>query len=173
MALAISTGLRGGRRHRRAREHHAHIEEGMKPPCRRPSGAAKIGFTVLSMSMSLVAVFIPLLLMGGMRGPPLPRVCGDAGGRPSLVSLVVSLTTTPMMCARLLRRARRAASGLYRGDESASSVSSAPTTGRSAWALAPHGPDAGRYILLTSRLEPCYSTSSCPRASSRSRTPAG
>ncbi|PMY05175.1 efflux RND transporter permease subunit, partial [Pseudomonas sp. GW460-13] len=65
-------------------------------------GAREVGFTVLSMSLSLIAVFIPLLMMGGIVG----RLFQEFAITLSvaiLVSLVVSLTTTPMMCARLLR----------------------------------------------------------------------
>ena len=75
-------------------------------------GAREIGFTVLSMSMSLVAVFIPILLMGGIVGR-LFREFAVTLSVAILVSLVVSLTTTPMMCAQLLQaergRAARAA----------------------------------------------------------------
>src|SRR5438477_1532092 len=65
-------------------------------------GAAEIGFTVLSMSTSLVAVLNPILLMGGIVG----RLFREFAVTLSVaigVSLLVSLTTTPMMCARLLR----------------------------------------------------------------------
>ncbi|PLQ02400.1 efflux RND transporter permease subunit [Cupriavidus pauculus] len=79
-----------------------HIEEGMKPMAAALRGAREVGFTVLSMSLSLIAVFIPLLLMGGIVG----RLFQEFAITLSvaiLVSLVVSLTTTPMMCALLLR----------------------------------------------------------------------
>ncbi|MCY1257631.1 Multidrug resistance protein MdtC [compost metagenome] len=79
-----------------------HIEEGMKPLAAALRGAREVGFTVLSMSLSLIAVFIPLLMMGGIVG----RLFQEFAITLSvaiLVSLVVSLTTTPMMCARLLR----------------------------------------------------------------------
>ncbi|WP_019449471.1 efflux RND transporter permease subunit [Cupriavidus sp. BIS7] len=79
-----------------------HIEEGMKPLAAALRGAREVGFTVLSMSLSLIAVFIPLLLMGGIVG----RLFQEFAITLSvaiMVSLVVSLTTTPMMCARLLR----------------------------------------------------------------------
>ena len=71
-------------------------------------GAREIGFTVLSMSMSLVAVFIPILLMGGIVGR-LFREFAVTLSVAIAVSLVVSLTTTPMMCAQVpaLGRARR------------------------------------------------------------------
>ena len=64
------------------------------------AGAREIGFTVLSMSISLVAVFIPILLMGGIVGR-LFREFAVTLAVAIVVSLVVSLTTTPMMCAQL------------------------------------------------------------------------
>ena len=64
-------------------------------------GAREVGFTVLSMSLSLIAVFIPILLMGGIVGR-LFREFALTLSVAILVSLVVSLTATPMMCARLL-----------------------------------------------------------------------
>ena len=66
-------------------------------------GAQEIGFTVLSMTTSLVAVFIPILLMGGIVGR-LFREFAVTLSVAILVSLLVSLTMTPMMCARLLKR---------------------------------------------------------------------
>src|SRR4030095_15808406 len=62
----------------------------------------EVGFTVLSMSLSLIAVFIPILLMGGIVGR-LFREFSVTLAVAILVSLVISLTTTPMMCARLLK----------------------------------------------------------------------
>jgi multidrug efflux pump len=79
-----------------------HVEEGMKPLKAALLGAREVGFTVLSMSISLIAVFIPILLMGGIVGR-LFREFAVTLSVAILVSLVVSLTTTPMMCARLLR----------------------------------------------------------------------
>ena len=79
-----------------------HIENGMQPFKAALLGAREVGFTVLSMSLSLIAVFIPILLMGGVIG----RIFREFAVTLSvavLVSLVVSLTTTPMMCARLLK----------------------------------------------------------------------
>ncbi|HTL98957.1 MAG TPA: multidrug efflux RND transporter permease subunit [Holophagaceae bacterium] len=87
-----------------------HIERGMAPMEAALTGAREIGFTVLSMSLSLVAVFIPILLMGGIVGRLFREfavVLATAIG----VSLLVSLTATPMMCARLLRNEARAAHG--------------------------------------------------------------
>ena len=66
-------------------------------------GAQEIGFTVLSISISLVAVFIPILLMGGIVGR-LFREFAVTLSVAILVSLAISLTTTPMMCSRLLKR---------------------------------------------------------------------
>jgi multidrug efflux pump len=79
-----------------------HMENGMKPYEAAMKGASEIGFTVLSMSTSLVAVFIPILMMAGIVGRLFREfavVLSVAIG----VSLFVSLTTTPMMCARFLR----------------------------------------------------------------------
>jgi multidrug efflux pump len=79
-----------------------HIEAGVQPFAAALRGAREVGFTVLSMSLSLIAVFIPILLMGGIVGR-LFREFAVTLSVAILVSLVVSLTTTPMMCARLLR----------------------------------------------------------------------
>ena len=77
-------------------------------------GAREIGFTVLSISLSLVAVFIPILLMGGIVGR-LFREFAVTLSVAILVSLVISLTTTPMMCALLLSHDRPEDHGrLYR-----------------------------------------------------------
>ncbi|WP_376843187.1 multidrug efflux RND transporter permease subunit [Bordetella pertussis] len=79
-----------------------HIERGATPMRAALRGSREVGFTVLSMSLSLVAVFIPILLMGGVAGR-LFREFAVTLSASILVSLVVSLTLTPMMCARLLR----------------------------------------------------------------------
>ncbi|HET9389694.1 MAG TPA: multidrug efflux RND transporter permease subunit [Steroidobacteraceae bacterium] len=79
-----------------------HIEEGMKPLNAALQGAREVGFTVLSMSLSLIAVFIPILLMGGIVGR-LFREFAVTLSTAILVSLLVSLTTTPMMCSRILK----------------------------------------------------------------------
>jgi multidrug efflux pump len=78
-----------------------HIEAGMPRMEAALLGAREVGFTVMSMSLSLVAVFIPILLMGGMLGR-LFREFAVVMSVAILISLVVSLTTTPMMCARVL-----------------------------------------------------------------------
>ena len=79
-----------------------HIEDGMTPMKATLRGAREVGFTVLSMSLSLIAVFAPILLMGGIVGR-LFREFAVTLSIAILISLAVSLTTTPMMCARLLK----------------------------------------------------------------------
>ena len=79
-----------------------HLEAGMKPFPAALKGAREIGFTVLSMSSSLVAVFIPILMMGGIVGR-LFREFAVVLSTAIAVSLLVSLTTTPCMCAHLLK----------------------------------------------------------------------
>ena len=79
-----------------------HIEAGMARMQAALLGAREVGFTVLSISVSLVAVFIPLLFMGGQTGR-LFREFAVTLSAAVLISLVISLTTTPMMCAWLLK----------------------------------------------------------------------
>ncbi|MBV8652326.1 MAG: multidrug efflux RND transporter permease subunit [Alphaproteobacteria bacterium] len=80
---------------------YRHIENGMKPMEAALKGAGEIGFTIISISLSLVAVFIPLLLMGGIVGR-LFREFAIVVTMTILVSAFVSLTLTPMMCSRFL-----------------------------------------------------------------------
>ena len=82
-----------------------HLEEGMPRLEAALRGAQEVGFTVLSISLSLIAVFIPILLMGGILGR-LFREFTVTLSVAILVSLAISLTTTPMMCALFLRSAR-------------------------------------------------------------------
>ena len=79
-----------------------HLEAGMQPMEAALLGAKEIGFTVVSISLSLIAVFIPILLMGGIVGR-LFREFAVTLSVAIAVSLVISLTATPMMCATLLR----------------------------------------------------------------------
>jgi multidrug efflux pump len=79
-----------------------HIEAGMSRIEAALKGAREVGFTVVSMSISLIAVFIPILLMGGIVGR-LFREFAVTLSMAILISMVVSLTTTPMMCAYVLR----------------------------------------------------------------------
>src|SRR5262249_23681951 len=81
-----------------------HIEAGLAPKQAALVGAREVGFTVVSMSLSLIAVFIPILLMGGIVGRYF-REFAVTLSVAILVSLALSLTTTPMMCSRLLRPA--------------------------------------------------------------------
>ena len=89
-----------------------HIENGVAPFKAAVQGAREVSFTVLSMSLSLIAVFIPILLMGGVVGR-LFREFAITLSAAILVSLFVSLTVTPMMCARLLRPRSESSQGRF------------------------------------------------------------
>ena len=102
MALTISTGFVVDDAIVVIENVSRHIEQGVRPMQAALKGAREVGFTVLSISLSLVAVFTPILLMGGIVGR-LFREFAVVLSTAILVSLVISLTTTPMMCARLLR----------------------------------------------------------------------
>ena len=82
-----------------------HLENGVKPFAAALKGAQEIGFTVFTISISLIAVFIPLLLMGGIVGR-LFREFAVTLSTAIVVSMIISLTATPMMCAYLLRNER-------------------------------------------------------------------
>ena len=117
MALTISTGFVVDDAIVVIENVTRHLEQGVPPLQAALIGAKEIGFTVLSISISLVAVFIPLLLMGGIVGR-LFREFAVTLSAAILVSLVVSLTTTPMMCSRLLKHQRPEDHGrLYRASE--------------------------------------------------------
>jgi multidrug efflux pump len=79
-----------------------HLESGMEAFAAALQGAKEIGFTVFSISMSLIAVFIPILMMGGIVGR-LFREFAVTLSTAIIVSMIISLTTTPMMCAHLLK----------------------------------------------------------------------
>ena len=102
MALTISTGFVVDDAIVVLENVMRHVEGGMKPYPAALLGAREIGFTVVSMSTSLIAVFIPILLMGGIVGR-LFREFAVTLSAAIAVSLVVSLTTTPMLCARFLK----------------------------------------------------------------------
>ena len=91
-----------------------HIEAGMPPVAAALASAQEVGFTVVSMSLSLIAVFIPILFMGDIVGR-LFREFALTLSAAILLSLVVSLTLTPMMCARLLKQQEK--SVLHRRSE--------------------------------------------------------
>jgi multidrug efflux pump len=101
MALTISTGFVVDDAIVVLENITRHLEKGMSAMDAALKGAAEIGSTVVSMSVSLVAVFIPILMMGGIIGR-LFREFAVVLSVTILVSLAVSLTTTPMMCSRLL-----------------------------------------------------------------------
>jgi multidrug efflux pump len=117
MALTISTGFVVDDAIVVMENITRHLENGMKPFDAALKGAQEIGFTVLSISISLIAVFIPLLLMGGIVGR-LFREFAVTLSTAIVVSMLVSLTTTPMMCAYLLRSEREETHGrLYTASE--------------------------------------------------------
>jgi multidrug efflux pump len=102
MALTISTGFVVDDAIVVMENITRHLEAGMDPFAATLKGAKEIGFTVLTISISLIAVFIPLLLMGGIVGR-LFREFAITLSTAILVSMAISLSTTPMMCAYLLR----------------------------------------------------------------------
>jgi multidrug efflux pump len=118
MALAISTGFVVDDAIVVLENITRYVEQGMDAVQAAFKGAAEIGFTVLSMSTSLVAVFIPLLLMGGIVGR-LFREFAITLSIAIAVSLLVSLTTTPTMCAKFLRPPAKDErhNRIYRGSE--------------------------------------------------------
>jgi len=117
MALAISTGFVVDDAIVVLENITRYVEHGMDAVQAAFKGAAEIGFTVVSMSVSLVAVFIPLLMMGGIVG----RLFREFAVTLSIaigVSLLVSLTTTPTMCAKFLRPPKdEKRNAFYRGSE--------------------------------------------------------
>src|SRR6202140_4595319 len=117
MALAISTGFVVDDAIVVLENITRYVEQGRDAVQAAFKGAAEIGFTVLSMSTSLVAVFIPLLLMGGIVG----RLFREFAVTLSIaiaVSLLVSLTTTPTMCAKFLRPSKNEKHNIfYRASE--------------------------------------------------------
>jgi multidrug efflux pump subunit AcrB len=96
---------------------YRHIEDGMKPLDAALKGAGEIGFTIVSISLSLIAVFIPLLLMGGIVGR-LFREFAMVVSITVVLSAFVSLTLTPMMCARFLKQEHGDRGRFYRFIES-------------------------------------------------------
>ena len=143
-------------------------------------GAGEVGFTVVSMSISLIAVFMPILLMGGILGR-LFREFAVTLSAAILISLVVSLTATPMMAARLIDEPERKTTR-RRGRFGSASGAASPTRfesgfvlihetyeGSLGWAL-DHGLIVLVVLIGTVALN-VYLYTSCPRASSRSRTP--
>jgi len=119
MALTISTGFVVDDAIVVLENITRHIEAGMPRMQAALQGAGEVGFTVLSMSLSLIAVFVPILLMGGIVGR-LFREFAMTLSVAIMISLGVSLTTTPMMCAYLLAGPRDHQPGrIYRAGERA------------------------------------------------------
>ena len=119
MALTISTGFVVDDAIVVVENISRYLEQGYSPYQAAVEGAKGIGFTVVSISTSLIAVFVPILLMGGLVGR-LFREFAITLSAAIMVSMVISLTTTPMMCAKLLRPvAERARGRLYQASEAA------------------------------------------------------
>ena len=117
MALTISTGFVVDDAIVVVENISRYLEQGMKPVDAALKGSAEIGFTVLSISISLIAVFTPILLMTGLVGR-LFREFAVTLSVAVLISMVISLTTTPMMCALLLKpEGERKRGRLYRASE--------------------------------------------------------
>ncbi len=116
MALTISTGFVVDDAIVVMENITRHLEAGMKPFAAAMKGSKEIGFTVFSISMSLVAVFIPILLMGGIVGR-LFREFAVTLSTAIVVSMIISITTTPMMCAHLLKAHEEKHGRLYRISE--------------------------------------------------------
>jgi multidrug efflux pump len=117
MALAIATGFVVDDAIVVIENVTRHLESGKRPMQAALDGAKQIGFTVFSISLSLVAVFIPILLMGGIVGR-LFREFAVTLSIAILISMAISLTTTPMMCAALLKDPGEERHGkLYRASE--------------------------------------------------------
>src|SRR5262249_41251083 len=135
MALTISTGFVVDDAIVVIENITRYLEQGLRPFQAAMQGAKQIGFTVLSMSTSLVAVFLPILLMGGIVG----RLFREFAVTLSIaiaVSLLISLSLTPMMCARFLKDQSRVAHGfLYRAGERAFDFIHRRYRGSLAWVL--------------------------------------
>jgi multidrug efflux pump len=117
MALTISTGFVVDDAIVVMENISRHLEDGMGPFAAALLGAREIGFTVFSISVSLIAVFIPILMMGGIVGR-LFREFAVTLSTAIVVSMVISLTTTPMMCAHLLKQEKKESHGrLYQWSE--------------------------------------------------------
>jgi len=116
MALTISTGFVVDDAIVVVENITRHLEHGMSPFRAALKGSSEVGFTVLSMSTSLIAVFIPILLMAGVVGR-LFREFAITLSVAIAISMVVSLTTTPMLCALLLKRESKQHGKLYQASE--------------------------------------------------------
>jgi len=151
MALAISTGFVVDDAIVVLENITRYLEQGMRPVQAAFRGAREIGFTVLSMSTSLVAVFIPILMMGGIVGR-LFREFAVTLSAAIAVSLLVSLTTTPTMCAKFLRPLGEEKHGrIYRASERAFERMLGTYRGSLRWVLR-HQPLTLLITILTAAL---------------------
>ena len=112
MALTISTGFVVDDAIVMIENIARYVEEGERPLDAALKGAAQIGFTIVSLTVSLIAVLIPLLFMGDIVGR-LFREFAVTLSVTILVSAVVSLTLTPMMCARILKHVPKEQEGRF------------------------------------------------------------
>ena len=171
MALTISTGFVVDDAIVMIENVARYIEQGDSPLEAALKGSEQIAFTIMSLTISLIAVLIPLLFMGDVVGR-LFREFAVTLGVTILISAVVSLTLTPMMCARLLRHTPEEEQGrFYRRSQGRHSTGSSPSMEKRC-----AGCSTGRRLPCWWRRRPWYSPSSsissCPKASSRSRIPA-
>ena len=117
MALTISTGFVVDDAIVVMENISRHLEQGMTPFAAALKGSREIGSTIFTISMSLIAVFIPILLMGGIVGR-LFREFAVTLSTAIIISMVISLTTTPMMCAYILKEHKTEKHGaMYRTSE--------------------------------------------------------
>ncbi len=117
MALTISTGFVVDDAIVVMENISRHLEQGMTPFAAALKGSREIGSTIFTISMSLIAVFIPILLMGGIVGR-LFREFAVTLSTAIIISMVISLTTTPMMCAYILKEQKTEKHGaMYRTSE--------------------------------------------------------
>jgi multidrug efflux pump len=136
-----------------------YLEQGMGRLAAAYRGAQEIGFTVLSITMSLIAVFIPILLMGGIVGR-LFREFAVTLSIAILISMVLSLTTTPMLCSLLLRPHRRGErhGWLYRSVEYGFDGLRAGYERSLTWVLRDHAPLVLLLLFVTMGLNALYLT---------------
>ncbi len=169
MALTISTGFVVDDAIVMIENIERYLEAGDSPLDAALKGSGQIGFTIVSLTVSLIAVLIPLLFMGDIVGR-LFREFAITLSVTILISAVVSLTLTPMMCSKLLKHRPLASQGaFYRVSERGCNGSSTATPPRFALCC------ATRRSLCSSRWapwsSPCICTWSSPRASSPCRIP--
>jgi multidrug efflux pump subunit AcrB len=124
-----------------------YIEEGEKPMAAALKGSQQIGFTIISLTFSLIAVLIPLLFMGDVVGR-LFREFAITLAVSILISAFISLTLTPMMCARLLKHVPEEKQGRFYHASGAFSTASSPVTARcwaGCWTAKAHPAGGGRH----------------------------